>query len=249
MELLIQQGSHNLFNHKFACGDDYQLFEYNLKSMPNDWIWRTKKINYTLNSQFYRAPEWKDIKWNDSYLFFGCSFVFGIGIDDKDTSSFHLSNMLNAPVINLGMPASNPTVQWINSTILVKNNIKPKGVIYLWPSINRTSRFADEHCVVNYGLEWRNEFTFRDWANDIVHCVNYTKHLIDNVNIIWQCPTYHFHPHKDTCKYFEMFNFLKMPYDYHEDHARDVTKSKRHHPGPKTNYFWAQEIFKKIKNN
>lgn len=241
MELVTQFGAQKYVNKNFAYGDNEALFKKNLKFMPNDWIWRTKKINYTVNSQFYRTKEWKDIDWNNSYIMFGCSLVFGIGLDDNEICSTHLSKLLGYPVINLGMPGGSPYVCWINSTRIRKNNITPKGIIYLWPTITRTSRFVDEDALMNYGTSWNEDYIFRDWADDTFHCIQHFKGILDSIELYWQCPIYHFHHFTSTCSLIPRLKFLDIPYTFNEDHARDVAK-KNAHPGPKTNLYWAQKI-------
>ena len=78
------------------CGtDDHATFERNLQLQPPDWQWRTKKIKYSVNSTGYRCPEWDQIDWSESILIFGCSQVFGIGVDDADTISDNLSRILS----------------------------------------------------------------------------------------------------------------------------------------------------------
>ena len=45
----------------------------------------SKKFTYTLNSQGYREKEWRDIDWNNSYVFLGCSHTFGVGVPNDET--------------------------------------------------------------------------------------------------------------------------------------------------------------------
>lgn len=245
MNLVEQFGAYKYVNKNFAYGDTEALFKKNLKIMPSDWLWRTKSLQYTVNSQFYRAPEWDQINWSNSYVLFGCSLVFGLGIDDSETCSTQLSKLLGNPVINLGMPGSSPFVCWVNSTKLRTQGVNPKGVIYLWPNVSRTSRFVDDDAVLNYGLAWNEDYIFRDWANDMFHCTQYTKNLLNNVELIWKCPIYHFHHFPEICKILSRLEFLDMPFSFKQDHARDVVKNNAH-PGPKTNEYWAQRIYNKI---
>ena len=67
--------------------DSKELFEQHLKSQPDDWVYRYKTVNYTLNTHRYRAPEFDTIDWSKSVVIFGCSNVFGTSLDDNDTIS------------------------------------------------------------------------------------------------------------------------------------------------------------------
>jgi len=86
----------------------------NIRKCPGVFLWEgsdtkeiaensDKKIQYTLNSQGYRCPEFDEINWEESIITLGCSNTFGIGLDDKDTYSSKLEKITNYPVINLGM--------------------------------------------------------------------------------------------------------------------------------------------------
>jgi hypothetical protein len=67
----------------------------------------------------------------------GCSDTFGVGINYTDTYTYHLSEVLESPTVNLGVPGASCVFQWSNTVRLVKNKVRPKGVIYLWPNITR----------------------------------------------------------------------------------------------------------------
>ena len=72
--------------------------------------YKDKTLNYTINRiQGYRAKEFTDIDWSNSVLFFGCSWVFGVGIDDPIlTDIFTQQTGLDA--VNLGMSLSKQLV-------------------------------------------------------------------------------------------------------------------------------------------
>jgi len=73
-------------NKNFAVSDTEELFNHNLKIMPQDWFYRTNPVNYTVNSQGYRTEEFEKIDWAQSVVIFGCSTVFGTGVSDE---SYH----------------------------------------------------------------------------------------------------------------------------------------------------------------
>lgn len=233
-------------NHFFDC-DNEENFKKNLKQFPLNWPWRTKKIQYILNSQYYRAPEWHQVDWNNSYLIFGCSETFGVGINYTDTYVHHLSELLGYPTVNLGIPGTSCMFQWSNTLILLNNKITPKGVIYLWPNINRMLIFKDGDYVTNYGPWMKNAREFGFWMDNVEHCIGYTKRLIDSVDLMWSCPTYHFHRVPDVCREIPKLTFIKTRYHNINDMARDhIYRPGGAHPGPKSNFDWAMQMFKVI---
>ena len=61
---------------------------------------------HKVNSLNLRCPELDTIHWETSFVMIGCSHVYGIGNEDDTTIPHLLSKKLNAPVINLGVPAA-----------------------------------------------------------------------------------------------------------------------------------------------
>lgn len=118
--------------------DNRETYEKNLQTCPENWHYRNKDIKYTLNSLGYRAPEFDQIDWKESVVIFGCSMVFGIGIDDSETMSAQLENILGRPVINMGVGGSSITFALHNSIILKNICPKPYAVIQIWSGIDRT---------------------------------------------------------------------------------------------------------------
>jgi hypothetical protein len=117
---------HN-YDNIWVGSDTEERFQENLKSQPEDWPWRNQQITYKLNSQNYRAPEWDSIDWENSVVMFGCSQVFGVGVDEDQTLGYYLSELLNKPVINLGIPGGSSMALWINTEKLLNYGINPVG--------------------------------------------------------------------------------------------------------------------------
>lgn len=162
----------------FRHSDTEVLFQENLKKKPKDWLWRNKKIRYTVNSEGYRAPEWSQVDWNNSIVVMGCSHVFGIGVDDDETLPKHLQQTVSDPVINLGFPAGSATNILYNTVRLLEKNFKPKTVICLFPSTSRDVYFYDNE-VKNLGA-WSTEVGYYTQTE-----VNYiTSILSEESNIL-----------------------------------------------------------------
>jgi hypothetical protein len=123
--------------NKFWALDSKKNFEENLKKLPQDWYYRTHDVTYTVNSLGYRAPEFKEIDWANSVVMFGCSTVFGDGVDDNDTIPAQLSKIINKPVINLGAGGSSMDWSFHNSLILKEWFPTPLAVVHIWTDPSR----------------------------------------------------------------------------------------------------------------
>jgi len=117
----------------------------NRKNQSITWEYRDKEVNYTLNSNGYRAAEWETIDWNNSYIMLGCSNIFGLGVDDSDTVSANLEKILNCPVINLGMNGGSISLILAITINLLEKNITPRGVIIAWPNIDRMLWWGNDY--------------------------------------------------------------------------------------------------------
>ena len=111
-------GNNDVNNNFTSFGtDSNELYQTNLKAKSKDWEYRHKSVKYTLNKHSYRTEQFADIDWANSVVIFGCSAVFGVGVDDADTISSQLSTLMNCPVINMGVGGSSITYALHNSII------------------------------------------------------------------------------------------------------------------------------------
>jgi hypothetical protein len=129
----------------FTKNDNEKLFKKNLKTQPADWIYRNKTVQYSFNSRGYRTKEFADIDWKDSVVVFGCSYVFGEGLDTSDTITTNLQQLIGRPVINLGARGASVDFCHFNSIILSNSYPSPYAVVFLWPNISRTTMFYDSN--------------------------------------------------------------------------------------------------------
>lgn len=233
------------FNKHFGYTDWEDLFQRNLVTMPEEWVWRTKELVYAPNSQGYRAPEWKDVDWNNSILFFGCSFVYGVGINAEDSCAHQLSLLANTPVVNLGCPGGSPTFQWINTTLLHTYNVKPKAVVYYWPYTARIPQLLrNRDAICHPTAPVKNGFNEK-WARDTENAVESLRYLMMNVNLLWKCPVVHYHMEKHVTKLIDGLKYMEHS-DCRTflDDARDYNKDRGvWHAGPETNKFWAKTAY------
>lgn len=114
--------------------------------LPNHYNFKTflpTNTNYRVNSSGYRAAEFDTIDWKESIVIFGCSMVFGEGLDEEQTISYQLSNLLNCPVINMGVTGSSIQHSVHNQVILKKNYPTPRAIVNLWTEYSRCTLYGD----------------------------------------------------------------------------------------------------------
>lgn len=150
-------------NSKWSGTDTKRLFNESLKTQAQDWYYRTHNVAYTLNSAGYRTSEFKDIDWSNSVVLFGCSNVFGTGLDDSDTISSQLSKMIGYPVINMGAIGSSMEFALHNSVILNDLSLNPLGVVYVWPDYTRCVEYS-RNSLIHHGSWTLEKNNFMDIA-------------------------------------------------------------------------------------
>lgn len=230
----LLEGNRDNFS-KFSSTDTEELYQENVLKKPRDWYWNSRPVSYTLNSQRYRAPEWKDCDWRNSVLIFGCSFAYGVGVDDSQTISSYLQLKLNSPVINLGQSGTGITFAWANSIILRNYNINPKAVIYIWPQRNRQTEFTSPTSTIKHGI-WNVE---NSWMRDLIineaHNTVMAEYYIKSIRLMWSCPVIEASFHEDMS---ELTGCTKLDF---LDFARDLK-----HPGNLTTAQVAFNLYNKI---
>lgn len=105
-------------------------FEENMLP-PQEYNRYPKHIKYGVNSHNYRCPEFNTIDWENSYVLFGGSDVYGEGLEDNKIMSHYLQEMLDEPVINLAIPAASNQLIVLAMAMLAKHH-KPKAWIVGW---------------------------------------------------------------------------------------------------------------------
>lgn len=221
---------------KFSGTDTAELFERNLKTQPEDWYYRHNPVTYTTNSLGYRAPDFNRVDWANSVVIFGCSYVFGIGVDDTDTLPHRLSEILGMPVINMGVSGSSISYSLHNSIMLRDQYPTPKAVVQMWSGYDRTVYYHKK--TLNACGPWNlNECEYaRVWTDDPSHAETHAIIASKTSKWLW----------KDTA-YFEGSYFsdtarlLECDTVYSVDSARDLI-----HSGRKTHQQAALQIAKGI---
>lgn len=216
----------------FFGSDDCDKYQLNLQLQSPDWYYRKNKVKYTLNSHGYRTKEFNGINWSNSIVIFGCSYIFGTGIDDSHTIPAFLEELYEIPVINLGMGGSSIQFALHNSLMLYKKYGTPKCVIYGMPGITRYLMYQRNR--VELKLDCENNSKFVD------HLVPFNLINVELIRNLWEGKTqyYEFSFFPTTSKLLGCDLHKPIPDDY----ARDMS-----HPGIKSNKLTAQNIYKFLK--
>jgi hypothetical protein len=191
-----------------------------------------------VNSQGYRTKEFDDIDWNNSIVLFGCSMAFGAGLDDNETICYQLSQRLDRPVINLGVPASSIVYSLYNQLALKEMGVKPYAVVNLWTSAQRHTYFF-ENKPTNLG-PWIKTPEFNRslcmfyalWSSD-THNVNSNSMFLKRVaDMLWVDDK-----HVQASFFDDTSKLFDVPLLQIEDRAED-----NEHPGPLTAKAVAEQL-------
>lgn len=215
--------------------DTKELFENNLKRQAESWIYRSREVRYSVNSESYRTKEFSNIQWNESIVIFGCSNVYGVGLDDNDTISYKLEKLTGVSTVNLGANGTSMIYNFHNSIILSQGYPTPTAVVYLWPDYYRTVEYFEDS-LVNYG-QWNIEKNniAGHWINNDAHARSSSVFIHKASQAMWKERTkiYYASFYKETSKLLGCDNFLYL------DRARDIL-----HPGIKSAEIAAERIAK-----
>jgi hypothetical protein len=86
-------------------GTDHEtLYKRNLRNLPENWIYRTKKITYNYNEQGLRMPKSVYAVDKDYILFSGTSYTQGLGVAEEDRFCNRVSAELGLDFIPHGGP-------------------------------------------------------------------------------------------------------------------------------------------------
>jgi hypothetical protein len=234
---------HSSPSRQFTGTDTEEAFTNNLDTQSKNWYYRKNPVHYKLNSSNYRTTEFKDIDWSESVVVFGCSNVFGLGLDEEDTITNCLSKLISRPVINMGVSSSSMYFSLNNSVILNEYYPTPKGIVQLWTNTDRITYYRKSK--IDHLGRWILEGTkseksgfYGAWALDEENVKTNALFAQMISRQLW----------KDRCGYYEATFFegtaktLKCDLFKRLDSARDLM-----HPGRKTAEQAAIKIAKNLK--
>lgn len=189
---------------------------------------------YKCNSNNYRAPEFDTVDWANSVVIFGCSNVFGTGLDQEHTISSQLSRLINMPVINMGVASTSMEYSFYNSMILNQNYPTPRAIVQAWTSYERTSYYRDSD-VFNHGpWTWGSKEKFMQaYSESESHAATHAIMMQMISQQIWRPKT----------KYFELSVFAGTAQLLGIHRPRLLDKAADgSHPGPATVSIVSQTI-------
>ncbi len=218
--------SRYLVNHRPSCNikgvwnyfstDNYETHQKNLEKKPKDWYYRNHKVNYTLNSYGYRTNEFKDIDWKNSIVLFGCSHMFGEGVDDNDTISANLERLMGVPIINMGMSGTSIQFALHNSLMLYKKYGPPRAVLYGLTGLTRYT-FYHKTYVSN---STRHEDTCTEEEKTVCdHFIPFNLINIELIKRIWEdkCKCHMFSTFSRTSEILKCKKYTAVWNDYGRD--------------------------------
>lgn len=234
--------------HDFYSGDNEKEFQKNLQTMESDWHYRTKKVEYTLNSLGYRTQEFENVDWKNSILLFGCSCTFGVGVSDDETLSHYIKEMTGKEVINLGVPGGSNQF-FLDLAITIKRNYgSPYGVISMWTVTDRFPYYGNKQ-VYHVGI-WNTipsfdndpkkfESMFLNAYEDLPNEMIPFRNIVFTMREIWGSETKYteasfFEP---SAHYGELPDFIPF-----SNTGRDLI-----HPGPTDHKRAAEILVKQLK--
>lgn len=128
---------------EFCSRTEEENFIEKLKTQPDDWYYRTAKIDYKFNSYGHRCKDISELNWNNYILFTGCSHSQGVGLELEKTYPYLVAQKDVCDYYNLGVSATGIDVVEYNLSLwFFKYSKKPKAVIIQWPD---HSRFVSQY--------------------------------------------------------------------------------------------------------
>jgi hypothetical protein len=239
-----------LKHHTFWCAnkilkwfptDTQELYEQNLKDpiqkqQLDEYGWVDADITYINNSHGFRTSEFEP---SENFLALGCSFTQGIGLPQHCVWPELLSNLVNIPVFNLGVPGSSLDTCYRVAKHYVPL-LKPKFVVMLQPEHTRMEIFLEDSVYIHLPsspdfLNFQKSYWIKSWYANEQNSKTLMQKNIDA--IAWVCK-------QNQVDFYQVDHDLV--YKYHGpqlDLARDLK-----HSGKKFHKKLAKLFFEKIQN-
>lgn len=207
--------------------DSESVFLENLKTQPENWIYRNKKICYERNKLGHRCKDIDDLE-KDFILFLGCSITEGVALTLEDTYSFVLAKQLDIDYYNLGIGGSGIDLLSLNLSLWFSKIKKiPKLIVIQWPEVHRRFELEDSDILLLGPWSKNKNFNNEILGNSFNHYYNVLKTI--------------------TISQIESLEIPYVDFDISEikylDHARDLK-----HPGIKSNQEISTLLYNKIKS-
>ena len=167
--------------------DSPENHQRNLELLPRDWYYRDNKVYYNVNSLGYRAKEFDAIDWNNSIVVFGCSNVYGVGLEERYTISSLIEAETGIPTVNMGIAGGSVYRNYNDSLLLAEKGFTPKAVAFVWSDWARATIY-EKNRVNNIGSWSRNgNNTFGDlWCKDKTNANAHVLFTAMAARKVWQ---------------------------------------------------------------
>lgn len=226
----------------YSNTDSKEKFEQNLKEMPKEWHYRSKKIRYYLNSNNFRTYEWNEIDWKNAIVIYGCSNTFGVGVAENETIDKRLEKLTKRQVVNLGVPGGSNELIMHMAGLTIGKFGAPYAAITNWTTADRFRYFTfeKEHLLG----AWDLNNSKKDKTLKNIHNL-YVYRNLENYNEVMHT-WYHAKTTKALFKgrsrYVSVTNFghVSQYADVDELFTVDNNARDRLHPGP--------DVFEKMAN-
>lgn len=141
MKLLISDGflgAEPNITKEFSGSDTLKNLQTKIKTAPDNWYYKDKKIIYNYNSYGHRCVDIKNINLNNYILFLGCSHTEGVGNLLEDTYPYIVAQELKCDYYNLAIGGTGLDTMYHNLNIWLNTITKPpKHIIWQWPEPTR----------------------------------------------------------------------------------------------------------------
>lgn len=230
--------------------DTRKFFKKHKKAQGPGWYYRDKNITYVYNKNGFRCKEFANLDWENSIVVMGCSQTLGTGNAVEDTIPAMLEQIIDMPVINLGISGSAIDHMCWNSMCLHEEYPTPKALCHIWTSTSRYTNFLDvyskdEHTYEVFGEQLRpsnmhvNSKHYNGATYDHRHAWEIrSKWYVKGDRIMWRDKL----PYVESTFFARSATDLGVPYIEQFDVARDLD-----HPGIKSNRAMAQLMASELK--
>lgn len=141
-------GTHSFWGH-----DSHARYLEYVNTSPANWYYRKHTVEYKINSQNYRAPEFSTVDWAESIVLLGDELAWGQGITELDALHTKLSIHTERRVINLSQPGASAEWIWAQALDLPPHYL----TIILWPDPTRWTDWS--HSVPQHQGHWTHNPT------------------------------------------------------------------------------------------
>jgi hypothetical protein len=223
----------------FTGSDTLELYEKNLASQPQDWLYRDYALDYQFNSQGYRYDQFDTVDWSVAVLLLGCSMVMGVGVAREHTIGQQLASLLDRPVVNLGLGGSSCWFSYHNSLLARRRGIRPYAVVQLWTEHSRTLHYSPQ--ALRHSGVWSGDPLYELWNDTDLNSMMHVAAIAHSDRLAWRdCTRYYAASLFGTTARMLDVTWLNIPESI-MDYARDFV-----HYGPVTNRWIAEHIAAKL---